>query len=497
LSVSSFLRNGVDFALNGSPSKAEICFRRAFSLSSDGSTEKRNSLANLLKVLLEQGKEQEILEILESSADRLVFSLPPTPLLLGAEVALKRQRVALSMKLYDFLNSQYPNQKAVVLGFSSAMVRVGQFKQAESLLSEFQRNIGLNSEVLTNPAIIALEQGFIEEAESGYRQANALDSGKFVTNYNLAKFLQVHRGLEESLIYYNQCLAIVPTAFEAKIQKADVLVKLNKKAEAIAIYKELVYRSDLKLDHKNLAICQYLYVLLDEPSLQSDKDEADKLLVNIPLSNKFLSLMYDLPEERQREHGGIAIYKPASFVKQLQLVPIDDKVLHVLAHEIKTNPTLIANRAGKPTLGGEQTHEILVGSSSTISTIFARVKDVLVEYGSQLPNPIKLDTNKEYMVSGWAVSLQSGGRQLRHTHPEAIISAVLYIQIPEEIEQGGGGSGCLYFSKRRNDQKVDEIKIMPAPGKLVMFPSFFPHETINFAAKTDRICIACNLLELP
>ena len=496
MSASSFLIKGVDFASIGSLSEAENCFRKAFSLSGHGSPEKRNSLANLLKVLVEQRKEQQILEILENSADSLVFSLPPMPLLMGAEVALKRQRVALSIKLYSFLNSQYPNQKEVVLGFSSAMVRVGQLKQAEALLKDFQRNVGLNAEVVSNLAIIALEQGFIGEAESGYRQAQKLDRGTFVTNYNLAKFLQVHRGLDESLVFYNKCLEIVPTAFEARIQKADVLAMLNRKAEAIEIYKVLIYQSDLRSDQKNLAICQYLYMLLEEPSLQSDEDEVGKLLVDIPLESKILSLIYDLPEEKQREHGGIAMYKPANFVKQLQFMPTDDSVLQVLAQEIKSNPTLIANRAGKPTLGGEQTHEMLLDSSAIMSKVFARVKDVLVDYGSQLPNPIQLDTNKEYMVSGWAVSLQSGGRQLRHTHPEAIISAVLYIQIPEEIEKSDVGSGCLFFSKRRDDQQVDEIKIMPVPGKLVMFPSFFPHETIDFAAKTARICIACNLLEL-
>ena len=120
----------------------------------------------------------------------------------------------------------------------------------------------------------------------------------------------------------------------------------------------------------------------------------------------------------------------------------------------------------------------------------------MINYGSLLPSPIQLDPTKEYIISGWAVSLHTGGRQLRHTHPEASISAVFYIQVPKEIEQSNDDYGCLYFSKRRADQQVDEIKIKPIPGKLVMFPSFFPHETINFTAQTERLCIACNLLKV-
>ena len=128
--------------------------------------------------------------------------------------------------------------------------------------------------------------------------------------------------------------------------------------------------------------------------------------------------------------------------------------------------------------------------------MYEKIKAILIDYGTQLPTAIRIDPNKKYGLSGWAVSLQSGGYQLRHTHPEAVVSAVLYITIPEEIEQASDESGCLYFSKRRADQQNHAIKIKPAPGKLVMFPSFLPHETTPFEAISERICIACNLIRL-
>jgi uncharacterized protein (TIGR02466 family) len=237
-------------------------------------------------------------------------------------------------------------------------------------------------------------------------------------------------------------------------------------------------------------------MLLDGPSLQATENEIDQLLVGMPLENNLLSLLYDLSKEQQVAYGGTAIYKPANLIKELQFISLDDNILKQMVQEIRSNPTLMYNRAGKPTLGGEQSHELLFNSSTTINKVFTRIKDTLIDYGGQLPSPMQLDKSKEHIVSGWAVSLRSGGRQLRHTHPESKVSAVLYIQIPEEIEQTNDGSGCLYFSKRRSDQQADEIKIKPAPGKLVMFPSFFPHETIEFFAQSDRICIACNLLEM-
>ena len=177
------LLKGIDFASKGSLSEAENCFREALSLSENGSVEERNSLANLLKALAEQEKDQQIINILENSLDSLVISLPPMPLLIGAEVALKKQRIVLSLKLYGLLNSKYPNQKQVVLGLSSAMVRAGQLSEAQQLLTEFQLNAGLSAEVVTNLAIVALELGNLDQAEAGYRLAQQIDPHQFVTNY--------------------------------------------------------------------------------------------------------------------------------------------------------------------------------------------------------------------------------------------------------------------------------------------------------------------------
>ena len=490
------LLKGIDFASKGSLLEAENCFREALSLSETGTVEERNSLANLLKALAEQGKDQQIINILENSHDSLVVSLPPMPLLIGAEVALKKQKVVLSMKLFRLLNSNYPNQKQVVLGLSSAMVRAGQLYEAQQLLKEFQLNSGPSSEVVTNLAIVALELGNLEQAETGYRIAQQLEQQQFVTNYNLAKFLQTYRGLEEALKFYNQCLSILPTAFEARIEKADVLAKLNRRTEAITIYKSLVYQSDLRQEHKNHAVCQYLYMLSEGTSPELFEAEADIQLKDISINYTIRSLIYDLSETQQSTHGGTIIYQPGSLVREFPVISTDDEILIELAQEINANPTLVYNRANKPTLGGAQTHEILVSSSASINKLFSIIKDNMINYGSLLPSPIQLDPTKEYIISGWAVSLHTGGRQLRHTHPEASISAVFYIQVPKEIEQSNDDYGCLYFSKRRADQQVDEIKIKPVPGKLVMFPSFFPHETINFTAQTERLCIACNLLKV-
>ncbi len=496
MTASSFLFQGLDAASKGCLPEAEKCFRQAFSLSEKGSQEERNSLANLIKALAEQRKTIQIIDLLENTEDSLIRKLPPMPVLIAAEAASNQRNISLGLKLYNILNLQYPNQKEVVIGMSSTLIRAGQLDEAEILLAKFSATGKVDAEIVSNIAIVASEQGKTTKAEENYRLAQQLQPSTFVTNYNLAKFLQTHRGLDESLKYYNICLAIAPQAFEAKIEKADILDKMKKKVEATTIYESLISSSNIKEHQKNRATRQYLYAMIDKESEHLTEGNLSNLLRSIPLDNETLSLVYDLSRDHQKACGGVELYQPRNLINEMQYIASDDKILGLLGDEIKKNPSLILDRANKPTRGGKQTHELLLDPSPNIKRVCEKIQSILIDYGNQLPKPIRLDITNDYILSGWAVCLQSGGYQLRHTHPEAIISAVFYIQIPEEIKNVESDSGSLYFSKRRADQQFDTIKIKPTPGKLVMFPSYLPHETTAFESKSERICIACNLIKV-
>lgn len=92
-------------------------------------------------------------------------------------------------------------------------------------------------------------------------------------------------------------------------------------------------------------------MLSEDTSPQLVEDEAGKLLECISIDNISRSLIYDLSEAQQVAHGGTVIYQPAKLVKEFQVISMNDEVLQELSQEIKANPTLIYNRANKPTLG--------------------------------------------------------------------------------------------------------------------------------------------------
>lgn len=127
---------------------------------------------------------------------------------------------------------------------------------------------------------------------------------------------------------------------------------------------------------------------------------------------------------------------------------------------------------------------------------------------AQYGQPRALDLHIE--LSGWAVVLGAGGRQLAHVHPMASWSGVYYVSAGLASKQSGG---CLRLSDPRpgaqmvtlgpNDgQFMEARELCPQAGLLVLFPSWLPHGVIPLeqqlggggkAAGAPRIAIAFNV----
>ena len=107
-----------------------------------------------------------------------------------------------------------------------------------------------------------------------------------------------------------------------------------------------------------------------------------------------------------------------------------------------------------------------------------------LENQSTLPMSIN---PKQSSISGWGVILKNGGYQKRHIHPEAKISGVFYLSVPNQTSSSKTDEGNLLFSTK------SPLSVSPNTGLVVLFPSYLPHETVPQCCKTtERICIAFN-----
>ena len=102
-------------------------------------------------------------------------------------------------------------------------------------------------------------------------------------------------------------------------------------------------------------------------------------------------------------------------------------------------------------------------------------------------------------LTAWAVSLNTGGYQEPHVHQAGIVSGVYYVQLPEP--EARLDAGALRFPRQlswlprpQGVRTLNPYLVLPQPGMLVVFPSYFWHETVPFDANRERVSIAFDVL---
>ena len=144
------------------------------------------------------------------------------------------------------------------------------------------------------------------------------------------------------------------------------------------------------------------------------------------------------------------------------------------------------------------------GKTTLLSLINGEVKATQAEFRSAGlgEHPWMRHAPKQWSINSWAVVLNDQGYQLSHIHPEAWMSAVYYVAIPEDgVGPGHGEDGWIEFGLP-SDQLFARVEapvrsVQAAPGKLVMFPSFSFHRTKPFSSTGQRISISFDIFAQP
>jgi uncharacterized protein (TIGR02466 family) len=103
-----------------------------------------------------------------------------------------------------------------------------------------------------------------------------------------------------------------------------------------------------------------------------------------------------------------------------------------------------------------------------------------------------------WALRAWGTVLDSGGRQAPHIHPLGWLSGVYYAGLPAGMIEAGGQAGWIEFGAPPDRFAVAAPAatraVEPRPGRLVLFPSYFHHRTLPFAAEGRRISIAFDVV---
>lgn len=154
---------------------------------------------------------------------------------------------------------------------------------------------------------------------------------------------------------------------------------------------------------------------------------------------------------------------------------------------------------------GSQTLYRLTGSDEPAIKAFFQVLDAPIRAHmagmGEGRDPVRRRNTGDYRIEGaWSVRLKPGGFHRDHFHPEGWLSSAFYVETPEAALDSEDRQGWIRFGQppfRTEPALPAEHYVRPAPGRLVLFPSYMWHGTVPFTTDERRMTIAFDAVPKP
>ena len=490
--VETLNTRAVNCARNGQTLQAEQLWSQALQLAPDAIAIR----SNLARLFFQLGRFQSVLKL----ADGLDHE-SPVPAALAAligQAALRCGLPALALRWLSSAERARPNEPSLLLSIAEALLASGLVDRSISLLQELVDRYPDALEPQLNLAIAKTEAGTIGQAQALYANLLAHWSQHPAVLLNAARFHRDYGDRNLARRVLEDLIRVDPSSRSARLLLADLCLHVGQLEQAQGAWQKL-----LELDPTDQeAYLPLIYTAVDQQDWNSAARQLQVAFDNCQGQSltRLLAAWFDLPSDVRDAYFPHWSSDPQAWVQQHQLFQPGDPLLSQWITWLKADPSLIVDRPGKPTVGGMQSHELFNRIDDQLSQCLTdTLSPVVSAYRQQLGNQSSLFASLSGIsmtrFSGWGVVLRAGGKQIRHTHPEAQISGVLYLNIPTmNGSDVANNEGSLWFSPNPCFQhQVDGLTVNPQPGMLVLFPSFLPHETIPFVSEEDRICIAFNV----
>lgn len=158
---------------------------------------------------------------------------------------------------------------------------------------------------------------------------------------------------------------------------------------------------------------------------------------------------------------------------------------------------------GQSLRGGTQTPDNLFGAGmELVEKLKARVDETVTRYiaelGEDVAHPFLSRRAAGFHYAGsWSSRLKDCGFHVNHIHPMGWISSCYYVAVPPVVADNDARQGWIKFGEPHLDVSLKNPvrrAIQPAPGRLVLFPSYLWHGTIPFHDTAARTTIAFDVV---
>ncbi len=179
-----------------------------------------------------------------------------------------------------------------------------------------------------------------------------------------------------------------------------------------------------------------------------------------------------------------------------------------LVQYLLDNPSLGYSKNNRSMEKGRGTLELFDGNETGPALILKQMimemaKEYMDEHPMDTAHPFLASPPKSFDIGCWGNVYDRDGRQLVHIHPTAWLSGVYYPFLPASVKDAAKGQtnnveGWIEFGRAFHligDKTEPKVRLVrPEEGMMVMFPSYFGHQTIPVTSSDEqRVSIAFDL----
>ena len=344
--------------------------------------------------------------------------------------------------------------------------RAGRLAQAAAILERVVAREPRSSQAFSDLGAVLQESGELERAVEAYRRAIAIDAGVAVVHFNLGTALKQQNRTAEALACVERAVAMDGSRAHFRMTLAGYYLEAGDPRAALESC-----LACLELEPRNLMALTFKAIAL----ARLGDDAGATHIVDL---------------EGLIQTRTLAVPKGFESISQFN---------DALAGYVLDHPTLKPDPINNATRFGRHTDNLLENPGGPIPALIECLDAAVVEFLRSLPrdpeHPYLAHRPGAFNYTMWSVVMDSQGHQLPHMHPQGWVSGVYYVKIPETMRRARSGQdGWIEFGRPLSELagtlRPTVRTIRPEEGLLVLFPSYFYHQTIPFQSSEQRICVA-------
>lgn len=313
--------------------------------------------------------------------------------------------------------------------------------------------------------------------------------------YSLLAALLKQRGETDKLIAVSRSALQAGSALESLLYLAYAYAQKKRGNEA----KKLIHHYQEQrthappIEHLRLLFSTLLQLKQCEQLIDTYHSLSPSLQFDSALKRDYLRAQYQLGHVQEAQQQ----LNYQTMVKTYLLSELDNKIdtttLNLqLCSFISNHPKLQYEPGNHTTRHGQRLHFETHWHPSLL-LLEQQIKNAVQRFLNEHFFYLGSNKNEVFTLHLWATILEQHGYQTPHIHPEGIVSGVYYLQVPtqEKTNSASSTSGCLLF--KQTETKQSQI-IHPHEGLMVLFPSYFYHQTIPLHSNENRISIAFDVV---